>query len=397
MASSYIVIPGTDVKLYNGDIVRISNRPRIKWIVHTGWYIYEGVQSFGWYFVSVSSNEILPATMVDLTLCTLATQKVVGSECYDGKKVDYTRPFTESDAIILNSTFITVETITQRDNLDQKKLINGRMVRVNDVDGLPKYYSWNAENNRWDEVANAGESIPEVIGTPTNPVILSNLTGGLYRVIGTYLVTPTSDTSADTNIDHLVFVNSDRTYVKVITESTITDYAIADDHESLIDKYATHLYVDTQLSALERQISEIISELAASGISYRPPESGVTSDSHTVQEAIDALNDAISTNSEVFYGTTEYWNKQPQFIPRKGCIYIYSDHTTDTSGTYLPGMKIGDGKSYLIDMPFMDKLYAEHIANDIIHVSPEDRIFWNNKVTCLLDPLSENTLVITKD
>lgn len=401
MASkSYIVIPGTSIRLYDGDIVTISTRPRLTWIVHNGWYVYHGAQNYGWYFVSVETTETLPAYVVDLTLCTLVTVKTIHSECTDGREVKYTRPYTEYDAETLSRTFITVDTLDQRDNIDPRFRTNGRLVRVNFVEGFPKYYAWNTDNNDWDEVTDGSGGIPEAIGTALNPIILSKLSEGLCRVLGVYLISPTSDTPIVSNIDHLVFVSNSQglTYIKVITETTITDYLVMDDHEVLVDKYAYQSYVDQSLSTLEQQISEIISELMASGIGYNPPTSGTTSGSHTVQEAIDALNDAISTgDKEVFYGTTEYWNNQPQFIPIRGCVYIYSDHDTDSEGNPIAGLKIGDGTSYLIDMPFIDKKYAEHILDTAIHVSASDREFWNNKVTCKLDPININTLLISKN
>jgi len=400
MASkSYIVIPGTNIRLYDGDIVKISNRPKIKWVVHYGWFAYQGAQSYGWYLVCDEINELLPAYIIDLTLCTLVSVRTVGSELCDGKEIEYTEPFTPADLETLNRTFISVETLEQRDNIDPKTLINGRMVRVNFVEGFPKYYAWNSDNAAWDEVTDGSEGIPESIGTVQNPIILSKLAEGLCRVKGVYLVSPTSDVTTQTNIDHLVFVSNSQgiTLIKVVTESTILDYQVVDNHETLTDKYAYKSYVDLQISTLEQQISEIISELTASGIAYNPPSSGATSGSHTVQEAIDALNDAISGgDKEVFYGTTSYWNSQPQLITLSGCLYVYSDHTTDGTNN-IPGIKVGDGVSYLIDMPFIDKKYAEHITDTVIHVTSSEKEFWNNKVRCFIDPTDTQRLIFTTD
>jgi hypothetical protein len=168
--SKFIVIPGTDIRLYDGDIVKISNQPRIKWVVHTGWYIYNDVQNFGWYFVSIKDGSILPVSVIDLTLVSLDTTKTQGSGLYDGKVVNYTRPFTLADAEILNRTFITLDTLEQRDNIDPQKLINGKMVRVNNEEGPANYYVWNADTQTWDFLEVFG--IPERVGTTENPVIL---------------------------------------------------------------------------------------------------------------------------------------------------------------------------------------------------------------------------------
>ena len=272
--NDYLVIPGTNIRLYDSDIVKISGKPRIKWVVHTGWYIYEGNQNFGWYFVSIKDGTILPASIIDLTLCTLVTTKTQGSERYDGKVVNYTRPFTLEDAETLNRAFITVETLEQRDNLDNKKLVNGRLVRVNDVGGVATYYRWDAETKSWVKEDFGGGSsggIPEVVGTTKHPIILSELEPGLYRVIGTYKISHTYTMITLTGIHHLAFVSEDdNPNIKVITDSDITDYVVTDGDvtfsseyatkDYVADNYVTKQYVDNKIAVIEAQISEIISE-----------------------------------------------------------------------------------------------------------------------------------------
>lgn len=271
--SNFILIPGTNIRLYDGDVVKISGKPRIKWVVHTGWYIYDGNQNYGWYFVSIKNGDILPVGAVDLTLCTLVTVKTQGSGVTDGKVVNYTRPFTLADAEALNRAFITVETIEQRDNLDKKKLVNGKLVRCNDVGGVATYYAWNAETKAWDKVdfAGGGGGIPEVVGTTEHPIILSKLEPGLYRVIGTYKISHTYEMITLTGIHHLAFVSEDdNPNIKVITDSDITDYVVTDGDvtfssgyatKDYVDaNYATKQYVDNKIAVIEAQISEIISE-----------------------------------------------------------------------------------------------------------------------------------------
>lgn len=269
--STFIVIPGTDIRLYDGDIVKISGKPRVKWIVHAGWFIYQDVQNFGWYFECIKNGEILPVSVIDLTLVTLDTVKTQGSGRYDGKVVNYTRPFTLADAELLNRTFITLDTIEQRDNIDQKKLVNGRMVRVNDVGGVVVYYAWNSSTKQWEKIEESGgQGIPEIIGTNENPIILSELEPGLYRVKGVYKISPSYPTIFMTGIDHIAFVNAGDEYVeiKVITQSEITDYEVEHDDVTFIDQYATYkyleenyatkVYVDNAVAVLEAEISEII-------------------------------------------------------------------------------------------------------------------------------------------
>lgn len=174
--SGFIVIPGTNIRLYDSDIIKISNYPHTLWVVHMGWYVYNGAQNFGWYVESLESGEILPIAVINLTLCTLVSVKTQGSEMYDGKVVNYTKPFTEADATILNRTFLTLDTIKQRDNLDNQKLVDGRLVRINNVGGESRYYAWDANTHTWDLIDFGGDGAPtktvyltETMGTSSDP------------------------------------------------------------------------------------------------------------------------------------------------------------------------------------------------------------------------------------
>lgn len=98
------------------------------------------------------------------------------------------------------------------------------------------------------------------------------------------------------------------------------------------------------------------------------------------------------------YGTTEYWNTYPSLISDKGTIYVYVNHH-EIDGEYVPGFKVGDGTSYLIDMPFtdsyMDENLNEHINDEIRHITQEEREKWNNKVSVSISAIDEENLVFT--
>lgn len=55
---------------------------------------------------------------------------------------------------------------------------------------------------------------------------------------------------------------------------------------------------------------------------------------------------------DIQYGTTEHWNSQRDLVTEKGMLYVYSDYSKTSDGKNIAGIKIGDGTSYLIDMPF---------------------------------------------
>lgn len=93
---------------------------------------------------------------------------------------------------------------------------------------------------------------------------------------------------------------------------------------------------------------------------------------------------------KVLYASTATWNSKPKTLSKAGFIYIYSDYRDGK-----PAIKIGDGKAYLIDLPFIDDDFVEHINNNVIHITQEERDNWNNKVRCYIDPNNENRLIFT--
>lgn len=265
----YIVIPGTNIRLYDGDIVKFTKYPRSKWIVHCGWYILDTKQNFGWYFVGMKNGKILPIGAVDLKTCTLVSTYEQGSVEHAGPETNYTRPFTESDMEILSRSFITLDTLEQRDNLDQTKLIDGKMIRVNDVDGTPEYYIWNAYTKQW-ELTTFGDTITRLVGTYTNPIILSELESDTYVIYGEYKISPNDSTTRIATYDILAVVNreEERSYIKIIDDKSIFDYIVEEDDVVLFTQYATtayiettyatYDYVDSKIEALEAYIDEVL-------------------------------------------------------------------------------------------------------------------------------------------
>lgn len=101
--------------------------------------------------------------------------------------------------------------------------------------------------------------------------------------------------------------------------------------------------------------------------------------------------------------TVEEWNNDKNLISQKGILYIYSNYKIindqEDNKIFLPGIKLGDGKAYLIDLPFLntdtfDEQILDHINNEVIHVSLDDRRFWNNKLN-LVQPESQ-TLILNR-
>lgn len=107
----------------------------------------------------------------------------------------------------------------------------------------------------------------------------------------------------------------------------------------------------------------------------------------------------INSGAVVLSDTTENWNKKASLISELNTVYVYVDHQTKTDEegkeVWIPGIKIGDGKAYLIDLPFSDELMIAHINDLGIHVTPEEKKFWNNKVRTYMDTVEGEQLVFT--
>ena len=109
--------------------------------------------------------------------------------------------------------------------------------------------------------------------------------------------------------------------------------------------------------------------------------------------------------------TTAQWQTlYNQKLPA-GTIMVYSDHGTITetiSGEEVtktvPGIKISDGSTFIIDLPFVGddvaqairSELADHINDNIRHITAEERAFWNNKINCN-DTVNQHVLILTRN
>ena len=106
----------------------------------------------------------------------------------------------------------------------------------------------------------------------------------------------------------------------------------------------------------------------------------------------------------VYYDTKANWDQQTNLIAEKAAIYIYSDYEVVLDRldnvTEYAGIKIGDGKSYLIDMPFITDYLAQiifaHLADRSLHITEAEREFWNNKVSTYFNDGEPENLVFSK-
>lgn len=107
---------------------------------------------------------------------------------------------------------------------------------------------------------------------------------------------------------------------------------------------------------------------------------------------------------KIKHDTTENWNNARGFIPLAGEIIVYDDYevktwTTEEYGetvtktANIPNIKIGTGNAYVQDLAFVDEktrdMLMEHIINHDIHVTLQEKVFWNNKLN--YDSIYEET------
>lgn len=87
-------------------------------------------------------------------------------------------------------------------------------------------------------------------------------------------------------------------------------------------------------------------------------------------------------NDMIMYSNSQNWNEQASLVPAAGTIVIYSDAYTASDGEKIPGIKIADGSSFLIDQPFITQNYDElitafnnHVSNTTIHLTAAEKEF----------------------
>lgn len=103
------------------------------------------------------------------------------------------------------------------------------------------------------------------------------------------------------------------------------------------------------------------------------------------------MSATVNTRLQLKRDTTQHWNEALGFIPLEGEIIIYNDYTTiqkEVNGVVktvkVPAIKVGDGMAYVQDLPFVNEDLREqllnHIENPDIHVTLQEKLFWNNKL-----------------
>lgn len=175
--NSYIIIPGTDIKLLENSIVILNRLPNTKWIVKQGYYTYDGSKKKGWYLCSIPSKTIMPLFTEDLVTLTILSGNDTepigpGPDPFPPHPCPPFPPFppgpfpplppgppeppvpkpvifTQDDKDIIDRAMITVQDLEERDKLSSSDLINGRIVRVNTTENGVDYFEWDSDSQSW--------------------------------------------------------------------------------------------------------------------------------------------------------------------------------------------------------------------------------------------------------
>lgn len=116
-------------------------------------------------------------------------------------------------------------------------------------------------------------------------------------------------------------------------------------------------------------------------------ERNIGGNASLIQRITGELNLPSGGRKEVISGTTEEWNSKPQLVSVKDIVYVYTDHNI-IDGQRVPGIKVGDGVTFLIDLPFV---------TGGCEVTEEQINFWNEKVSVFIDPNDPETIVFTTE
>lgn len=114
--------------------------------------------------------------------------------------------------------------------------------------------------------------------------------------------------------------------------------------------------------------------------------------------------DALLKQHIPIIGTTAYFEGVKTTVPPRGQLVIFSDlrsievTNSDSSKSTITsaGIKVGDGIKTIEQLPFIDWFYWDHLNDANIHVTAEEKTFWNNKISCEVSEVDE-TLKLKKD
>lgn len=177
MNQEYLVVPNSNDRIYDGSVVILQRLPNLRWVVHNGFYTYNGTTQNGWYLSSVPSQTNMPLFHNDLygirilssDPCPCPPPLPPGPHPpfpphpvppFPPGPGPETIQYTKADKLMVDRSMITVPNLEERDKLMSSELIDGKVVRVNDFEGRVEYFEWDKENLKWN-LLSLGERYPD--------------------------------------------------------------------------------------------------------------------------------------------------------------------------------------------------------------------------------------------
>ena len=105
-------------------------------------------------------------------------------------------------------------------------------------------------------------------------------------------------------------------------------------------------------------------------------------------EGLKKYDALLKKHIPIFCTTTDFEDMKTT-VPSIGQLFILTDlrSITKSDGTTITsaGIKVGDGIKTIEQLPYIDWFYWDHINDKNIHVTAEQKTFWDNKITCKVD------------
>lgn len=144
--------------------------------------------------------------------------------------------------------------------------------------------------------------------------------------------------------------------------------------EKVDEEYvATHFIAGTNIEIVDNQ--DGTQTINASG--------EISSEDAVARAGVAALQEQMQNKPTMYSNTTSYWDEQTTLVSESNTIYVYTDYSTNEQHQNIPAIKIGDGVTNVVDLPFM--LTTNITQADI------DR--WNNHVSVKIGETDGENLV----
>ena len=157
-------------------------------------------------------------------------------------------------------------------------------------------------------------------------------------------------------------------------------------------QYGTSSYWDAQEDLVGQTgyvyIYSDYQTITADGKTYNVPAIKV-GDGDSYLKDLPFFSGNSSSAANIISHTTAEWNATPLLVSSNNTLYIYTDNITLGNGMHVPGVKVGDGSSYVVDLPF--------IGGGSSAVADDDRELWDNKWSGYIDSNDPENLVFTTE